>query len=51
MLKEKGTRIHAFTLYVVGEGIEKKTGDFRCRRSRRRSRRPRAPEGHFTRRG
>jgi elongation factor Ts len=28
MLKEKGTRIHAFTLYVVGEGIEKKTGDF-----------------------
>ena len=28
MLKEKSTRIHAFTLYVVGEGIEKKTGDF-----------------------
>jgi elongation factor Ts len=28
MLKEKGTRIKAFTLYVVGEGIEKKTGDF-----------------------
>ena len=28
MLKEKGTRIHAFTLYVVGEGIDKKTGDF-----------------------
>jgi len=28
MLKEKGTRIHAFTLYVVGEGIEKKSGDF-----------------------
>ncbi len=28
MLKEKATRIHAFTLYVVGEGIEKKTGDF-----------------------
>jgi len=28
MLKEKGTRIHAFTLYVVVEGIEKKTGDF-----------------------
>jgi elongation factor Ts len=28
MLKEKGTRIHAFTLYVVGDGIEKKTGDF-----------------------
>jgi len=28
MLKEKGTRIHAFTLYVVGEGIEKKAGDF-----------------------
>ena len=26
--EEKGTRIHAFTLYVVGEGIEKKTGDF-----------------------
>jgi elongation factor Ts len=28
MLKEKATRVHAFTLYVVGEGIEKKTGDF-----------------------
>jgi elongation factor Ts len=28
MLKEKTTRIKAFTLYVVGEGIEKKTGDF-----------------------
>jgi elongation factor Ts len=28
MLKEKSTRVHAFTLYVVGEGIEKKIGDF-----------------------
>jgi elongation factor Ts len=28
MLKERGTRIRGFTLYVVGEGIEKKTGDF-----------------------
>ena len=28
MLKEKATTVHAFTLYVVGEGIEKKTGDF-----------------------
>src|SRR6476659_5149039 len=28
MLKEKSTRVHAFTLYDVGEGIEKKTGDF-----------------------
>jgi len=28
MLKEKATRIEAFTLYVVGEGIEKKAGDF-----------------------
>ena len=28
MLKEKATHVHAFTLYVVGEGIEKKTGDF-----------------------
>ncbi|MDQ6627046.1 MAG: translation elongation factor Ts [Pseudomonadota bacterium] len=28
MLKEKTTRIKAFTLYVVGDGIEKKTGDF-----------------------
>ena len=28
MLKEKATQVHAFTLYVVGEGIEKKTGDF-----------------------
>ena len=28
MLKEKGTTIKAFTLYVVGEGIEKKSDDF-----------------------
>jgi len=28
MLKEKTTKVKAFTLYVVGEGIEKKTGDF-----------------------
>jgi elongation factor Ts len=28
MLKEKATRIKAFTLFVVGEGIEKKTDDF-----------------------
>ena len=28
MLKEMATKVHAFTLYVVGEGIEKKTGDF-----------------------
>ena len=28
MLKEKSTQLKAFTLYVVGEGIEKKTGDF-----------------------
>ena len=28
MLKEKATKVHSFTLYVVGEGIEKKTGDF-----------------------
>ncbi|MEO8081620.1 MAG: translation elongation factor Ts, partial [Caldimonas sp.] len=28
MLKEKSTRVHSFALYVVGEGIEKKTGDF-----------------------
>ncbi len=28
MLKEKATQVHSFTLYVVGEGIEKKTGDF-----------------------
>jgi elongation factor Ts len=28
MLKEKATRVDAFTLYVVGEGIEKKAGDF-----------------------
>ncbi len=28
MLKDKATRIRDFTLYVVGEGIEKKTGDF-----------------------
>ena len=28
MLKEKNTTVKAFTLYVVGEGIEKKTEDF-----------------------
>ena len=28
MLKEKGTTVSGFTLYVVGEGIEKKTDDF-----------------------
>lgn len=28
MLKEKGTTVKSFTLYVVGEGIEKKTDDF-----------------------
>ncbi len=28
MLKEKGTTIRSFTLFVVGEGIEKKTDDF-----------------------
>jgi len=28
MLKEKGASVDAFTLYVVGEGIEKKATDF-----------------------
>jgi elongation factor Ts len=28
MLKAAGTTVHGFTLYVVGEGIEKKTDDF-----------------------
>jgi elongation factor Ts len=28
MLKEKSTRVAGFTLYVVGEGIEKKVDDF-----------------------
>ena len=28
MLKEKGTTVKSFTLYVVGEGIEKKVDDF-----------------------
>lgn len=28
LLKSKGAQVHAFTLYVVGEGIEKKTSDF-----------------------
>ena len=28
MLKEKATTVNAFTLYVVGEGIEKKVDDF-----------------------
>jgi elongation factor Ts len=28
MLKDKGTKVVGFTLYVVGEGIEKKVDDF-----------------------
>ncbi len=28
VLKSKGTTVHGFTLYVVGEGIEKKASDF-----------------------
>ena len=28
LLKARGAKVHAFTLYVVGEGIEKKTADF-----------------------
>src|SRR5437762_3384029 len=28
MLKEKGARVSGFTLYVVGEGIDRKAGDF-----------------------
>ena len=28
LLKARGARVHAFTLYVVGEGIEKKQTDF-----------------------
>ena len=28
MLKEKATKVKSFTLYVVGEGIEKKVDDF-----------------------
>ncbi|MDH4050656.1 MAG: translation elongation factor Ts [Rubrivivax sp.] len=28
MLKDKGTKVSGFTLYVVGEGIEKKSDDF-----------------------
>ena len=28
MLKEKGTTVKGFTLFVVGEGIEKKVDDF-----------------------
>jgi elongation factor Ts len=28
MLKEKGTQVAGFSLYVVGEGIEKKVDDF-----------------------
>jgi elongation factor Ts len=28
MLKAAGTTVKAFTLYVVGEGIEKKVDDF-----------------------
>jgi elongation factor Ts len=28
LLKARGAKVHSFTLYVVGEGIEKKTSDF-----------------------
>jgi elongation factor Ts len=28
MLKERATTVKAFTMYVVGEGIEKKVDDF-----------------------
>ena len=28
MLKEKNTTIKSYTLYVVGEGLEKKSDDF-----------------------
>jgi elongation factor Ts len=28
LLKARGAKVHAFTLYVVGEGIEKKQSDF-----------------------
>ena len=28
MLKERATNVKSFTLYVVGEGIEKKVDDF-----------------------
>ena len=28
MLKERATSVHGFTLYVVGEGIEKRVDDF-----------------------
>ena len=28
MLKERATTVHGFTLFVVGEGIEKKVDDF-----------------------
>jgi elongation factor Ts len=28
MLKERATQVKGFTLYVVGEGIEKKVDDF-----------------------
>jgi len=28
MLKEKSTTVHGFTMYIVGEGIEKKQDDF-----------------------
>ena len=28
LLKSKGARVHAFYLYVVGEGLEKRKDDF-----------------------
>jgi len=28
LLRERGARVHAFSLFVVGEGIEKKVTDF-----------------------
>ncbi len=28
LLAAKGAKVHAFTLFIVGEGIERKTADF-----------------------
>ena len=28
LLTSKGAKVHSFSLFVVGEGIEKKSGDF-----------------------
>ena len=45
LLKQKGASVAGFTLYVVGEGIEKKVSDFRRRSGRPGPQPPRSKQG------